>query len=235
VIAAVAVCPHPPLLVPEVAGGAAWELENLRSACTEAIGQLLAAGPRLVCVVGAGTAERWYAAGASGSLRSYGVPLDVSLGSTAEEMPTLPLSLTVGAWLLRRAGWAGDRCALAIPGTASHRDLSRLSERLGQLAPVVGLLVMGDGSARRTERAPGYVDPRAASFDATVAVALAEADTAALAALDPALGAELLAAGTAPWRLLGHAAAGGAWDAALLSDSAPYGVGYVVATWARRR
>ncbi len=98
----------------------------------------------------------------------------------------------------------------------------------------VGLLVMGDGSARRSECAPGYVDPRADGFDAAVAAALAGGDAAALRDLNPVLGAELLAAGVPPWRVVGHAAAGTDFAAELLYDEAPYGVGYLVATWTAR-
>ncbi|HZB51087.1 MAG TPA: hypothetical protein VE547_18515 [Mycobacteriales bacterium] len=98
----------------------------------------------------------------------------------------------------------------------------------------LGLLVMGDGSARRSERAPGYVDPRAAGFDAAVAAALATGDAAALRDLDPARGAELLAGGVPAWRVAGHAAAGVEFDAELLRDEAPYGVGYLVAAWTAR-
>jgi hypothetical protein len=93
--------------------------------------------------------------------------------------------------------------------------------------------VMGDGSACRTERAPGYLDERAVGFDAEVARALAEADTGALSRLDPVLAAELLAAGRAPWQVLAGAARGGRFTGALLADEAPYGVGYLVATWTR--
>jgi hypothetical protein len=53
VLVAGAVCPHPPLLVPELAGGAAPELDALRAACDEAVRRLLAARPDLVVVVGA--------------------------------------------------------------------------------------------------------------------------------------------------------------------------------------
>ena len=54
---------------------------------------------------------------------------------------------------------------------------------------------MGDGSARRTVKAPGYLDPAAEPFDARVATALAAGDAGALAGLDPAEGERLLAAG----------------------------------------
>ena len=94
----------------------------------------------------------------------------------------------------------------------------------------MGLLAMGDGSACRTLKAPGYLDPRAEPFDRAVTKALADADTEALLALDPALAAELMVAGRAPWQVLAGAA-GGRYRGEVLYDEAPYGVQYAVATW----
>ena len=54
---------------------------------------------------------------------------------------------------------------------------------------------------------------------------------AALRELDPALGADLLAAGVPAWRAVGRALAGRRYEADLLYDAAPYGVGYFVAIW----
>jgi len=98
------------------------------------------------------------------------------------------------------------------------------------------MLVLGDGSASRTPQAPGYFDERAEPYDAAVAQALATADAQALAALDPVLSRELHVAGLPAWRLLADAAAasGVEYDADLLYDEAPYGVGYFVATWLAR-
>jgi hypothetical protein len=98
-----------------------------------------------------------------------------------------------------------------------------------------GLLVMGDGSACRGVKAPGYDDPRAQAYDDGVARALAEADVEALLSLDPVLSAELKVAGRAPWQVLAGAAraAGGGWRGELHHYSAPYGVAYFVANWAR--
>jgi hypothetical protein len=95
----------------------------------------------------------------------------------------------------------------------------------------VALLVMGDASACRSVKAPGYLDERAEPFDAQVARALGAADTAALAALDPGLARELKVSGRAPWQLLAGAAEHAGLSGALLYDEAPYGVGYLVATW----
>jgi aromatic ring-opening dioxygenase LigB subunit len=95
----------------------------------------------------------------------------------------------------------------------------------------VALLVMGDGSARRTVKAPGYLDERAEPFDRAVSTALSEADPRALAALDPGLAQALQVAGRAPWQVLAGAARKAGLTGELLYGAAPYGVGYYVATW----
>ncbi|WP_035856892.1 hypothetical protein [Cryptosporangium arvum] len=146
---------------------------------------------------------------------------------------TLPLSVTVGVWLLRQAGWSGPVRARVVTENATPTECADLGARLaGYPAPTV-LLVMGDGSASRDEKAPGSLDPRAVPFDTAVADALASVDTAALAALDPALARELFAAGRAPWQILAGAVEADArpWKGELRSAEAPYGVGYLVATW----
>jgi aromatic ring-opening dioxygenase LigB subunit len=224
VLTAAAVCPHPPLLVPEIASGAAPELDPLRAACAEAVRRLAAASDAIV-VVGSGPVTCDFGPDAAGSLRPYGADVTVGDGPAV-----LPLALTIGRWLLGTRP-AGHR---AVAQDAPAESCARLGAELGALAGRIGLLVMGDGSACRTERAPGYLDRRAVGFDTGVARALAEADTETLARLDPALAADLLAAGRAPWQVLAGAARDGRFTGELLADEAPYGVGYLVASWIRR-
>jgi hypothetical protein len=229
VLAALAFCPAPPLLVPAVAAGAASELDELRAACRTARDRLLAAGPDRVVVLGPGPTTARYAPASAGTLAGYGVPVVAALGPLGGPPtgpPTLPPALTLGAWLLDGIPAEG----LAVGPEADPAAVAAGLAGAGR----PGLLVMGDGSARRSERAPGYVDPRAAGFDAAVAAALATGDAAALRTLDPVLGAELLAAGVPAWRVAGAAAAGLDLAAELLHDAAPYGVGYLVATWTVR-
>jgi hypothetical protein len=245
VVSAIAFCPSPPLLVPELAAGAAVELDPLRAACQEAVRRLLAACPDEVVVIGTGPGDARFPPGSTGTLAGYGVPVTATLPGAPPRPASLPLPLTLGAWLL--AGVDVPCSAVSVGPGAHPLDLPD--------RPAV--LVMGDGSARRSERAPGYVDDRAAGFDAAVAEALATGDAAALRNLDPVLGAELLAAGVPAWRAVGRmltageraqvptAAAraaggtadrsgGGTYDAELLHADAPYGVGYLVATWVAR-
>ena len=223
VVSAIAFCPSPPLLVPELAAGAAGELDPLRAACREAVGRLLAARPDEVVVIGTGSTGGRFPPGTTGTLAGYGVPLTAALPGAPPRPGPLPLPLTLGAWLL---SGAGVPCrGVAVDGGAPDAP---------ELPDAVAYLVVGDGSARRSERAPGYVDPRADPFDAGVAAALAAGDATALRDLDPVLGADLLAAGVPAWRAVGRTLAGRRFDADLRYDAAPYGVGYFVAFWAAR-
>ena len=228
-LVAAAVCPHPPLLVPGVAAGATAETDDLRAACDAAVAVLLAAQPDLVVVVGAADRMDPFPAGAWGSLRAYGLD-DRDLGIVAGDgEPTLPLPLTLGRWLLDRAGAAGGLLFGVVADAARDRCVE-IGTALADRAPRVGMLVMGDGTGRRTPK-PGYLDDRAEPFDASVSAALAAGDTDALAGLDVALAEDLLVQGRAAWQVLAGAAAGTAWRGEVTYDAAPYGVGYLVATW----
>jgi hypothetical protein len=221
---AVAFCPLPPLLVPEVAGRAAVDTDGLRRACREVVEAMLAIRPEVVVVVGPGVPDGVrYGDGDVGDLRGFGVPRELPFSGRARPGGRrLPLGHTIGTWLLDEAAHAGARLGV---GPAD------LAGALAALPGPVGVLAMGDGSARRTLKAPGYLDPAAAPFDAAVATALAAGDPEALAALDEAEGERLLAVGTPTWRAVGAALTGRRVDARLHADEAPYGVGYLVAHW----
>ncbi len=239
-IAAVAWCPYTALLVSEVAGTAFSDVEVVRDACDQAVRSMLATGLDAVTVLGP--------AESSQPLTSY-VP-GLQLPSFAE----LPLPYAIGTYLLDRAGCSLPRRYVPVDDSGTPTPLSAgaisdsalpddalsgdaLSDDTGTR---IGLLVMGDGSARLGEKAPGYLDARAAPFDAVVAAALAVADTATLAALDVQLGVELLVGGIGPWKLLGGKLLGSIgnqrsrqkqWQAELLYSGAPFGVNYLVAAW----
>src|ERR1700745_3686290 len=103
---AAAVCPHPPLLVPEVTGAsdpAARELDRLRVACRDTVAVLLGAAPDLLVVAGGAGQTAKYPARAGGSLRDFAVPFTVGAD------PVLPLSLTIGKWLLAGVGLGSQK------------------------------------------------------------------------------------------------------------------------------
>jgi uncharacterized protein len=241
VIVAVAFCPHPPALLPDVAQGAAADLADVRAAAVEAI-RTVARPHMAVLVVGSGAANLRFPSGTAGSMAGFGVDVSVQLGrrdpathtanELAQEGSRLPLALTVGAWLVREA--LGAEVSVCGWSFAQSTDLdSDLVAGVAERAEcdACALLVMGDGSARRGTSAPGHLDERAAGFDAQVASALAGGDPRALGRIDPVLGSQLLAAGVPAWRAAAALLRAPRYQASLLLDAAPYGVGYFVATW----
>ena len=143
----------------------------------------------------------------------------------------MPLSLTVAAWLLGDVlGPHSEARGLSI---GPDFDASRAAVELLATAHEqrVALLVMGDGSARRSVTAPGYLDERAVAFDAEVEKALRDGDANALESLDAELGRDLLAAGVPAWRVTGGLFADGPIRAELSYADDPFGVAYFVATW----
>jgi hypothetical protein len=237
------------------------------------LGAAAASGAEIV-VVGGAPATRSYGPDAVATLRPYGLVSpshngkpengladtgersDPDFGQDLSGAEVLPLSLTIGRWLLRDLldalpGGVTVRFQAVAYDAAPGECLSMGRELAGPADRRVALLVMGDGSACLTEKAPGYLDPRARPYDTAVAEAFERADIDALADLDPGLSRELQAAGRAAWQVLagaagastavktvttvtaaGGATAGGAsFDARLLAYEAPYGVGYFVAAW----
>jgi hypothetical protein len=240
-----AVCPHPPILVPAVTGDGpsaepdgAKELDRLRAACDEVVAGLLRLRPDTLVIAGGAERSADYPGTSAGCLSQFGVWSDAPDEATRAALgggpgtPVLPLSLTIGRWLVDRAGQGPAReggpgdaelagpeplaparapgdvrlCAIADPAPAG--ECLAAGARIAALAPRVALLAMGDGPARRARGVPGAPDPEAERYDAEAAAAFAAADAQALAALDPDRAAGLLASGRAAWQVLAGAAAG---------------------------
>jgi hypothetical protein len=237
VIVAAVFCPHPPLLIPEVARGAAPEMDHVRRVALNAVETAVVAAGRSglspeIVLIGAGPQSAAWSALPRVSLAGFGVRLEVDLGAPdGAGTRDVPLSLTVGAWLVRTAiGPRPDTHGFAVgPDFGSSSAGSQLRELVR--ARDVVLVVMGDGSARRATTAPGYLDERAIAFDDAVAVALGGGAADDLAAMDLDLARDLLAAGAPAWHAAGSLLGGAGYRAELLAYAAPYGVGYLVAQW----
>jgi hypothetical protein len=229
VLVAAAVCPHPPLLIPDATGLAADDgLGELRDACGAAVGTLLQAESDLLLVVGGAEQSARYPASAAGSLAQYGIPVVTGAGQ-----PVLPESLTIGSWLLRSSAPAAlpEVSYQAVSRSLRPADCLDLGRRLAASADRVAMLALGDATAIRAIGVPGAAHQAADSYDSRVAAALASVDTAALAALPPALDDELLVAGRAAWQVLAGATEDQPFSASLTYSASPLGVGYLVACW----
>ncbi len=200
-ITAVAVCPSPPLLLPEYTGrqdAAAM----VRRWCGEVV-RPLAAADRVVLVSAADREPR------------HAEP---------------PLGQRVGRHLLAEAGVDRPVEPLAVAWDAEPAHAVRIGASLATVGPTTGLLVMADGSARRGEKAPGHLDERAFAVDEVIVAGLREADPGMLAGLDAQVCDDLLIQGRVPLQVLaGVLGAGGRYATRSLHVADPFGVLYVVA------
>ncbi len=179
-------------------------LPELRQACLDAVTELVACRPGLVAVVGVADATRSWDVRAELDLSRYAPGADHGkLGAGAPgrgpapggNAPGLPLSVGLGARLLNQAGYRGRLILQSIAEDEPTAQCAALGARLTTESDRVALLVMADGSARRSRKAPGYLDERSVPFDAAVERAIRSGDLAALLAIDS--GAYLVASLTA--------------------------------------
>ncbi|MCW2528645.1 MAG: hypothetical protein JWM76_3505 [Pseudonocardiales bacterium] len=209
-----AFCPHPPLLVPSIAGSATAEVADLLAACDAAVAELVAPGVPVV-VLGSGDEAEEYSSSIRGSIHGFGPP--------DESTASLPLALMIGRWLLDRAGPSVPPVRLILVPDRAMTGVADIGD--------ASLLVMGDGSARRGLKAPGYLDERAFAFDDEVGRAMRAGDASALATVDLELAAELLCAGAPAWRAAGRLMGQQNWTTRVTYDADPFGVSYRVACW----
>jgi hypothetical protein len=225
VIVGAALCPGPPLLAAEVSG-ADVEAARLRESVAAAVASLTATEPDTVAVVGWAERAGAWPGHARADLRSYGPPVP-------RPSQVAPLSVGVGAMMLDRSGYDGPLILRTVRTRSTVDECRTVASQLGASAERVGLLVVADGSARRTVKAPGFFDPRAEPYDRSVEEAVASGKLDALHDLDQSLAAELMASGWAALQVLAAAFAGDRPQTTVRYSEAPYGVGYLVATVVR--
>jgi hypothetical protein len=234
-IIAVAVCPSPPLLIPELTG-AQQVARELRSACLLAVAELTDASPDVIAVVGASERTRTWNGAATLDVASYapGVP-GARTNSGASQGPdlgpaSLPSALGVGTWLLGQAGWQASRILRSVAHGEPPGGCAHIGATLAALPGRVAMLVMADGSARRGLKAPGYFDGRSTGFDAETERAVRTGDLGALLSADPALAHELMATGRPAWQVLAGALQGRKVSSEIRYRDDPFGVAYLVAS-----
>jgi hypothetical protein len=224
VITAAAICPPAPLLARELTG-LDPVVPDLRQACAAAVERLVGSGPEVIAVVGPGPRTATWPADGRLDLAPFAPALGAPDGRAGTRLP-LPLGL--GGRLLDEAGYRETRRLESISQDEQAAACLRLGAGLRSLDGRVGLLVMADGSACRSLRAPGYLDPRAAAFDAALERAARTGDLASLQTLDPALARELLATARPGWQVLAGAMPRAAATEVLYADD-PFGVLYLAA------
>lgn len=224
VLAAIALTPSAPLLVPELSGAAA-EVVPLREAAIAAAAVL----PDQWIAVGVGPAGETYTA-TRGSFAGYGADVGVALCPRANgPLVAMPLCALITGWLRGQVNpgafvtvrvYAADLDAQAA--VACGRTLR--AEIDGDARPI-GVLVVADGANTLTEAAPGGFDPGAEAGQSALDDALSVGDPAALVRLAGG------AVGRVAYQVLAGLAEPGPAASRELARGAPYGVGYFVGVW----
>lgn len=258
VLASVVFVPSAPLLVPQLAGPAAVDTAPVRDATVAATTRLAGVTTDWVAI-GADDPNSAVAGelpvprpaeslAGTGTFARFGVDVPVrlergavtdpgagTLSATAAGTRPLPLSMLVAAWLRGIAG-AARACPVVVAPEAAPAvcaDVGRdLAARIDATATPVGVLVVADGATALTPKAPGggRRDP-AVRLQQRIDDAFAAADADALAALDPDACLESGVAGRPAWQVAAALVAGRRLQADVGYASAPFGVGYTVATW----
>jgi hypothetical protein len=247
-IIAAAVCPSPPLLIPELTGAQPVAAE-LRSACLDAVAELAVASPDVIALVGAADRTRTWNGAATLDLASYApgprgprgprgareapgaLGMSSGPGQAQDRRPaSLPAALGVGTWLLGQAGWRASRILQSVAQVAPPVRCADIGARLAASRGRVAMLVMADGSARRGPKAPGYVDGRSTGFDADMERAVRTGELGLLLSADPALARELMATGRPAWQVLAGALRGRKVSSEIRYRDDPFGVAYLVAS-----
>jgi hypothetical protein len=137
---------------------------------------------------------------------------------------------------LGAVAWLGEAGGFGVHGSYQGLRIARsLSHQAGVQLDLYpehppGMLVIGNGSATRTEKAPGHLDERASDFDDALRMALTAPDPQRLAAIDRALAKELWAdVDSMVW--LGKELLTSEHRATVDYDDDPFGVQYWVMRW----
>ncbi|KRD08541.1 hypothetical protein ASE48_08155 [Mycobacterium sp. Root265] len=223
-LAAIALIPSAPVLVPELAGAAAAEVADLRTAVLTAAAEL---PPRWIAI-GAGGDDQLIAASAVGTFAGYGADIRVALSPDADDPVTeLPLAALIAGWVRGQvnAGRTAEVRVYADAGEAAVYRGRTLRTELEELPEPVGVLVVADGANTLTQSAPGGFDPDSVAAQAALDDALAAGD------VDAVIRCAGGAVGQGAYQVLAGLVGARPVQARELYRGAPFGVGYFAGTW----
>ncbi|MEO3757501.1 hypothetical protein ABGB19_04300 [Mycobacterium sp. B14F4] len=224
-LSAIAIVPSAPVMVPELASGAAAKLADLR----EAVFSAAAALPTRWIGVGVGPSDAVIGSRQVGTFAGYGVDVRVALSPGADDAPApLPLCALITGWVRGHAA-PGAHAEVRVYADTHDVDAAltlgrRLRAEIDEAGDPIGVLVVADGLHTLTPSAPGGYEPDSVPLQESLDDALAAGDPAALTRLPGAV------VGRVAYQVLaGLDEAPG--SAEQLYRGAPYGVGYFAGVW----
>jgi len=226
VLAAIALIPSAPVLVPELAGAAAAEVAEFHDAVIAAAAIL----PNRWIAIGVGQTDQIFEPAARGTFAGYGVDVPVTLsGDAPDAVADLPLCALIAGWLRGQANPAA-RVEVRVYSADHDVDVAlargrALRDALNEAADPIGVLVVADGANTLTPSAPGGYDPDAEPVQTDLDDALATGNAVALTRLPNGV------IGRVAYQVLAGLTEPKPRAATELVRGAPYGVGYFVGTW----
>jgi hypothetical protein len=226
VLSAIAIIPSPPVIVPELATGAATELADLRDAVFAAASAL----PDRWVAIGAGPRDDVVEPQAVGTLAGYGADVRVMLAPGSSGTPSrLPLCALITGWVRAQVSpLASAEVRSYADGHGVDAALARgrsLRAEIDAEVDEIGVVVVADGAHTLTPPAPGGFDPDSIPVQAALDDALASGDVSALTRLPEGI------VGRVAYQVLAGLAEPAPRSASELYRGAPYGVGYFVGVW----
>ncbi|MGV9860347.1 hypothetical protein ACWDTD_17085 [Gordonia sp. NPDC003425] len=255
-LASVVFVPSAPLLVPELAGPAALDTVPVRTATLHAGDGLAAAASRWIAIGAAdpssvptfgssvptfGSSVPTFGSSvpASGTFARFGVDVPVTLAARprgdTDDGGRLPLSMLVAGWLRERSGARSVRPVIVDPDASPPACIAlgeRLAREVDDADEPIGVLVVADGATALSPTAPGGGRRETAvDLQQRIVDAIGTGDVSALGDLSTVECRTEGAAGRAAWQVSAGLVGDRAMDVRLLFADAPFGVGYVVASW----
>jgi hypothetical protein len=226
VLAAIALTPSAPVLVPELAGAAAAEVAEFHDAAIAAAATL----PNRWIAIGVGQTDQIFEPATRGTFAGYGVDVPVTLSADAPQVITdLPLCALIAGWL---RGQSNAAARVQVRVYAADHDVDAalargraLRDAINEAADPIGVLLVADGANTLTQSAPGGYDPDSEPLQTALDDALATGNAVALTRLPNG------AIGRVAYQVLAGLTEPKPRAAKEFVRGAPYGVGYFVGTW----
>jgi hypothetical protein len=226
VLSTIALVPSAPILVPELASGAAAEVRDLSAAVLAAAAEL----PDRWFVIGVGAADNVIGPGTVGTFAGYGVDVRIALSPDGAGPPKpLPVCALVAGWV---RGIANPGASAEIWVYAADHEVDAalargraLRAEVDAITDPVGVLVVADGANTLTRPAPGGYRPESIPAQEALDDALGAGDATALTRLP----ADIL--GRVAYQVLAGLTGPSPSSAREFYRGAPYGVGYFVGIW----
>jgi len=221
----IALVPAAPVLVAELSGRLR-PASAPREAARSVIEQLISCAPDVIVVVAEGDHTEMYDNSAAMHLHRLG---GMHRDDYAPGARILPIPLAIGAALLRDVGWLGPTHYQLLDASTSAVEAAKAGRELADVEPRVGLLLLGNGSACTTPKAPGSFHPQAEAFNAKLVRVIEAGDLETIREWTPGSFVDQLSDVRVPLQVMAGAVDGKSWPWSISFAEDVQGVFYVCA------